>query len=241
MEGLRSMMVAESIPVRGFRGLAGGTSPVCRRESRNRGIPDTHYHTCKSGIGVHQSGKEGAAMENRREIVPEKMEVNEKAYTVIKLLGKGKGGYSWLVRNEAGEKFVLKQIHHEPCSYYQFGDKLRSELQDYEKLRSIGIRMPELLDVDTERERILKAFIDGPTVAEMADSTGVNEAYLEQMRDMCQLLYGANTNIDYYPTNFVVQQGLLYYIDYECNEYMEQWDFEHWGIHYWLHGTKGED
>ena len=23
--------------------------------------------------------------------------------------------------------------------------------------------------------------------------------------------------------------GTLYYIDYECNAYMEQWDFEHWG------------
>ena len=24
-----------------------------------------------------------------------------------------------------------------------------------------------------------------------------------------------------------------YYIDYECNGYQEQWDFEHWGIAYW--------
>lgn len=27
--------------------------------------------------------------------------------------------------------------------------------------------------------------------------------------------------------------GTLYYIDYKCNAYMEQWDFEHWGIRYW--------
>ena len=53
------------------------------------------------------------------------------------------------------------------------------------------------------------------------------------MRALCRTLYAANTNIDYFPTNFVVQDGRLFYIDYECNNYMEQWDFEHWGIKYW--------
>ena len=54
-----------------------------------------------------------------------------------------------------------------------------------------------------------------------------------QMQSMCEKLYAANLNIDYYPTNFVVQEGVLYYIDYECNQYMQQWDFEHWGCKYW--------
>ena len=51
-------------------------------------------------------------MEGGSETFPEKMEVNEKTYAVVKLLGKGKGGYSWLVSSETGEQFVLKQIHH---------------------------------------------------------------------------------------------------------------------------------
>ena len=50
---------------------------------------------------------------------------------------------------------------------------------------------------------------------------------------MCALLYAHNTNIDYFPTNFVLQGEQLFYIDYECNGYMQQWDFEHWGIRYW--------
>ena len=55
--------------------------------------------------------------------------VNGIIYEVIKLLGHGKGGYSYLVQN--AEKFyVLKQIHHEPCSYYVFGNKIESELND---------------------------------------------------------------------------------------------------------------
>ena len=34
---------------------------------------------------------------------------------------------------------------------------------------------------------------------------------------MCKSLYSNNLNIDYFPTNFIVQNDLLYYVDYECN------------------------
>lgn len=159
--------------------------------------------------------------------------VNGKSYSAIKLLGRGKGGYSYLVTD--GEKeYVLKQIHHEPCDYYQFGDKLQSELRDYGRLKELGIRMPELYDVDTPNERLLKEYIVGNTIAELVKKDAVKPEYVEQVRQMCAVVYAAGLNIDYYPTNFVVQDGLLYYIDYECNSYMDEWNFENWGIQYWM-------
>mgnify|MGYP003291223484 FL=1 len=160
------------------------------------------------------------------------MNVNGRVFEVIRLLGKGKGGYSYLVR-DGEEQFVLKQIHHEPCEYYQFGDKLASELRDYETLLQIGIPMPKLLDVDQGQERILKEYIDGSTVFDLVRDGLDMKTSLAQVKQMCRLLYPNNTNIDYFPTNFVLQGQRLYYIDYECNGYMEQWDFEHWGIQYW--------
>ena len=160
------------------------------------------------------------------------MTVNEKEYTVLRLLGKGKGGYSYLVTDGAGE-YVLKQIHHEPCDYYTFGDKLGSELRDYETLKKVGIPMPELLDVDAEQERLLKTYIEGNTVNVLVKEGRMRPEYYEQIAAICQRLYAANLNIDYYPTNFVVQDGQLYYIDFECNGYMEQWNFENWGRQYW--------
>ena len=57
--------------------------------------------------------------------------------------------------------------------------------------------------------------------------------YFRQIKEMCDALYRENLNIDYYPTNFVVQNEELFYIDYECNTYEEKWDFENWGIKYW--------
>ncbi|MDD6644845.1 MAG: hypothetical protein PUE67_02180 [Oscillospiraceae bacterium] len=160
------------------------------------------------------------------------MKVNNREFSVIKLLGKGKGGYSYLVTDGENE-YVLKQIHHEPCSYYQFGNKLESEMNDYKKLMKIGIRMPKMLDADVENERILKEYICGDTMFDLVLQDRVKEDYFAQIRSMCKVLYKENTNIDYFPTNFVVQNEKLYYIDYECNNYMEEWNFENWGIKYW--------
>lgn len=161
-----------------------------------------------------------------------KMTVNDPEYTVIKLLGKGKGGYSYLV-TDGRAQYVLKQIHHEPCEYYAFGDKLQSELRDYETLRNLGIPMPRLLAVDAPQERILKEFIAGQTVAELLKEGRMEPDWPKQVQAMCGLLYPAGLNIDYYPTNFVPRDRTLYYIDYECNAYMEEWDFAHWGAQYW--------
>lgn len=77
------------------------------------------------------------------------MTVNGKSYTIIKLLGKGKGGYSYLAES-GNNRYVLKQIHHEPCDYYQFGNKLEAEIRDYKKLKEIGIKMPAMLEADVK-------------------------------------------------------------------------------------------
>ena len=79
----------------------------------------------------------------------------------------------------------------------------------------------------------MKEYIPGATVAERRAAREIDERWTEQVRAMCAILYPAGLNIDYYPTNFVPCGETLYYIDYECNAYMEEWDFEHWGAQYW--------
>lgn len=161
-----------------------------------------------------------------------KVEVNNKEYEIIELLGMGKGGYSYLA-TDGKKNYVLKQIHHEPCDYYEFGNKIESEINDYKRLKDIGIRMPQMLDVDIEKERILKEYIEGETIFEKVLNDSMKQEYIHQVESMCKLLYARNTNIDYFPTNFVVQNEELFYIDYECNDYMDEWNFENWGIKYW--------
>ena len=158
--------------------------------------------------------------------------INDKSYKVIRLLGKGKGGYSYLVSKD-DHFFVIKQIHHEPCSYYNFGNKIESELNDYKRLLNTNINLPKLIDVDIEQERIIKEYIDGPTIYDLVKDDKMKSIYIDIVKEMANKCKIHNLNIDYYPTNFIVSNDDLYYIDYECNIYDEKWNLENWGIKYW--------
>ena len=63
--------------------------------------------------------------ENGRTGTNDQMTACGQEYRVIRLLGHGKGGYSYLAERD-GRQVVLKQIHHEPCDYYTFGNKIES-------------------------------------------------------------------------------------------------------------------
>ena len=164
--------------------------------------------------------------------MPDLITVCGKTYTPVRLLGHGKGGYTWLAEC-GGEYVVLKLIHHEPCDYYTFGNKIEAERNDYQRLLRAGIRIPKMIALDEERECIIKEYIEGETVFERIKRTGSAEEYLPQVREIAEQARAAGLNIDYFPTNFVVRDGLIWYVDYECNGYMDEWSFENWGIRYW--------
>ena len=162
----------------------------------------------------------------------ERLTVNDTQYEICALLGHGKGGYSYLAQRD-GTQYVIKQIHHEPCAYYTFGNKTEAEWNDYHKLLHAGIPIPRLLDIDWAQERILKEYIPGVTVFDLVKEDAVLPEYFHQVRHMAWQARQAGLNIDYFPTNFVVCDGLLFYVDYECNVYDPKWDFENWGNDYW--------
>ena len=67
--------------------------------------------------------------------------MNDIEYKVIKLLGHGKGGYSYLVEKD-NQYYVLKQIHLEFCDYYTYGDTIdvyvkKNQMKDiyYDQIR----------------------------------------------------------------------------------------------------------
>lgn len=162
----------------------------------------------------------------------EKISVNGTEFDVVRLLGKGKGGYSYL-SERGGNLFVVKQIHHEPCAYYTFGNKIESERRDYGRLIGAGIPVPKMLGIDVQNERILKEYIEGKTIFELVKDDRMEGCYIDLVRKMAEKSRNAGMNIDYFPTNFVVRENELFYIDYECNDYMDEWNFENWGIKYW--------
>lgn len=174
--------------------------------------------------------------------------VSNKEYKIIKLIGHGKGGYSYLSISDNGS-CVVKKIHHEPCDYYRFGNKIEAELHDYQRLLNIGIAIPKMIDSDIEKEIIVKEYIEGETIVELLKKNIDVEKYILIVKEMAKLAKEAGINIDYFPTNFVASGDKLYYVDYECNEYSDEWSFDNWGIKYWrkskelseyLKGLEGE-
>jgi len=162
-----------------------------------------------------------------------KIECNGKTLEIIKHIGKGKGGNSYLATYE-GKNVVFKSMHYEPNDTYTFeSNKLQSELRDYKIMKKVGIALPTLIFYDDEQQYLIKEYIDGPTIAEIVGKGELKDSHIIQMFEICKLLYAEGLNVDYFPTNFVVEDERLYYIDFECNKYMEEWDFENWGIYFW--------
>jgi len=170
-------------------------------------------------------------MENTR------VKVDGIEYEIIRLIAKGKGGYTYIAKND-DISVIVKQIHHEPCDYFQFeDDKLSSELRDYNTLRSLAIPTPELLSFDQEKQLLIKEYIDGDNLAKIVACNKLSDNYIIQIFDMCKCLYPNGLNIDYFPTNFVERHGKLYYVDYECSRYSDEWNFENWGIWFLANST----
>lgn len=158
--------------------------------------------------------------------------VNEKPYEIIELIAKGKGGYNYLAKAKEAP-VVVKQIHYEPCDYFQFEEnKLNSELRDYKTLLELGIPMPKLLSFDRKKQILVKEYMNGDTLAKITADNKLNIGHIFQIFDMCSTLYPNRLNIDYFPTNFMEHQGVLYYVDYECSLYSDEWNFENWGIYF---------
>ena len=53
--------------------------------------------------------------------MPETVLVNGNAYSLLKLLGKGKGGYSYLAQMADGQQVGVTLVHHSPGVYDKFG------------------------------------------------------------------------------------------------------------------------
>lgn len=160
--------------------------------------------------------------------------IKNKQIEIVKFLGKGKGGYSYLAKDENRE-FVYKKIHYEPCAHYQFGaDKVLGEVEAYKRLANIGIDIPKLLEYSQEENYILKEYIEGDVATQLIADGVLSVENFIPIFNMAQKLYENNTNIDFFPTNFIYSKNKVYYIDYECNDLIEEWDFETWGIYFWL-------
>ncbi len=154
-------------------------------------------------------------------------------FKLIRLLGKGKSGYSYHAEGANGY-CVVKIMHDEPCDYYQFGDnKVSAEIYAYDVLCDIGINIPKLYYHNTDKNYLIKEYLEGPTAATWLVNGGDVQKVLPDLFLMASKSKKSGYNIDFFPTNFLICSNTLFYIDYEINMYDLQWDLINWGLYYW--------
>jgi TP53 regulating kinase-like protein len=154
-------------------------------------------------------------------------------YQVITFLGKGKSGYSYVVSNADGRLFVAKFIHEELINGHFSTDKFYEEIQAYTFLRQLGVTVPELIAYDADQDILMKQFIQGPTILELIQQGKMDPLFISKMKDFADFLKNKNVNIDYHPSNFIIRDGFIYYLDYEYTVYQKEYDFDTWGMAMW--------
>ena len=153
---------------------------------------------------------------------------------IDRFLGKGKSGYSYLGKLENTE-VVLKLMHSETNSFYSFNqNKVELEVESYNKLKSITNKIPKLIEYNLEENYLIKEFISGDAASIQIAGNKIRENHFAELFSLANNCETENLNIDYFPSNFIVNGDDLFYIDYEVNKYSENWSFRNWGIYYWL-------
>lgn len=155
--------------------------------------------------------------------------------TILQYLGSGKSGHSYLAENENG-RFVFKQIHHENCPFYSFGDKLAAELHAYESLTKAELPVPKLISWDTKQEYLIKEYIEGSLCTDLVISESLEDTVISELFALFTKARSHGFNLDYFPDNFVLSSHLCY-IDFEINTYSDEWNLPEWGLYYWANGA----
>ena len=157
--------------------------------------------------------------------------------TIINKLGKGKSGISYLAKYN-NDKVIFKEMHDEEVPYYKFEKpKIELELFAYEVLKKQKINIPQLFAYYENDKYLIKEYIEGDTITEKIIKSKLSDDIIIIALKWEHELKANGINIDYYPSNFVLKNDELYYIDYEYNKYSDEWNFRNWGLYYWLNGN----
>ena len=158
--------------------------------------------------------------------------------TLEHLLGKGKSGHSWLATCGNGQ-VVFKRMHHEPCPFYDFGDrnKVEMEVAAYQYLQPFALNLPQLLCACPAEDYLLKSYVEGVVATHAVIDGTLGDDTLSALFQLARRCQDAQINLDWFPDNFVIRAGVLHYIDYEFNQYDRRWSWPQWGIYYWLNGS----
>lgn len=165
---------------------------------------------------------------NKHEII-----VNSRVYPIVNELGVGKSGISYLCNN-ADKLVTIKKLEQFDSNYIPFEEALNVEINSYKKLIQIGIRIPKLIDYDAVNKCIVKEYISGDVLMNLIAKDKISTHIWREIFMFSKMACDLSYNLDYFPTNYIYNGKELYYIDFEVHNYSDEWNFENWGLYYWV-------
>lgn len=146
----------------------------------------------------------------------------------------GDGHCTFLVKDQS-KQYICKQFDTLPGETDSAKlARFTHEIESYERLRETKISIPELLEANYEQCYLIKEHIDGELISDLVSCGAMTTEIFMKAFEFSEDLKAHDINLDYFPSNFVVRNNEIFYIDYELNAYIDEWDFTHWGIYYWL-------
>ncbi len=168
-----------------------------------------------------------AAREDREIALSRHICVNSNEFVIVATLGSGSDGASYVVSDLSDRgRWVVKEYYRNLPLERTAMEKMNQDVESYNTLCGLGIRMPQLYDVDAVRTTIAKELIGGPTLAQIMQSGGPAPALVQQVRAMADAARMRGLNLSYEPEDYVVRDGLVYYVDYQTTPYNSRNGFE---------------
>ncbi len=166
--------------------------------------------------------------------------VNSNEFISLGMFSKGEESFIYLVTDitEQG-RWIAKQMIRAEGEGTDYPDRLQRDIDSYNELTRLGIRMPQLYETDMNSRIMTREFIVGPSLAYYLQSNNMKEEYKDQVMAMSKILRENGLNIDYDPSNFIVRDGMVYYVDYESEPYTEERSFENYGLKLWEEAHAG--
>jgi len=148
--------------------------------------------------------------------------VKKKSYEVVEEVNE----YLAVVESE-GKKYVV----------YHFADKNNFDNFKFavKRLKSCGLAMPEVYDIDKKNFTALVEYVDGVSPFDKLREEDLPEAIIEQLFN---LNYRARVNrirLDFDPENFIIRDDTLYYMPFTFSEYRRETDFTQKEIYLWYY------
>lgn len=163
----------------------------------------------------------------------QRLELDGQGFDLVREIGVGKAARSYLYQR--GERLItLKRYRSTEQMQVPFDELLDFEMLGYRRLCEADIPTPRLLGYCRQHYCLVKEYIQGPVMIDWVAEGRISDELFAQMFAINNRLKNKGYHVDYYPANFVLHQGRLYCVDYEAHHYLEEWDFPHWGIYYWL-------